>query len=99
VPIRRRLRVPDDVATVVRGLHPAIKARIRAALDALREDTTRGKPLRDDLSGLRSFRVGRFRIIYREPSRKVLEIVAIGPRASIYQETFRLLAREEPGRR
>lgn len=97
--MRRRLRVPDDVARVVRGLHPAIKARIRAALDTLREDAASGKPLRDELSGLRSFRVGRFRIIYREPSRKVLEIVAIGPRVSIYQETFRLLAREEPGRR
>ena len=97
--MRRRLRVPDDVATVVRGLHPAIKARLRSALDFLREDATRGKPLRDELSGLRNFRVGRFRIIYREPSGKVLEIVAIGPRASIYRETFRLLAREESGRR
>jgi len=97
--MRRRLRVPDDVATMVRGLHPAIKARIRAALDSLREDAASGKPLRDELSGLWSFRVGRFRIVYREPSGKVLEIVAIGPRASIYRETFRLLAREGPGRR
>jgi mRNA interferase RelE/StbE len=99
VPTGRRLRVPDDVVTVIRGLHPTIKARIRAALDTLREDATLGKPLRDELSGLKSLRVGRFRIVYREASGNVLEIVAIGPRASIYRETFRLIAREDPGRR
>ena len=98
MPIGRRLRVPDEVAVLIRSLHPALKARIRAALDTLREDATLGKPLRDELSGLRSLRVGRFRVVYRESSGKVLEIVAIGPRASIYRETFRLIARVEPGR-
>ena len=95
----RRLRVPDDVAGVIRGLHPTIKARIRAAMDTLRLDATLGKPLRDELSGLRSLRVGRFRIVYRERAETVLEIVAIGPRASIYRETFRLIAHEDTGRR
>ena len=99
MPIGRRLRVPDDVATVIQGLHPTIKARIRAALDTLRKDAALGKPLRDELIGLRSLRVGRFRVVYREPSGKVLEIVAVGPRASIYQETFRLISRENRGRR
>ena len=97
--IGRRLRVPDDAAAVIRGLHPALKVRIRAALDSLRKDASLGKPLRDELSGLRSLRVGRFRVVYRERSEHVLEIVAIGPRASIYRETFRLIAREDTGRR
>ena len=99
MPIGRRLRVPDDVAAVIQGLHPTIKARIRAALDTLRRDAALGKSLRDELSGLRSLRVGRFRVVYREPAGTVLEIVAIGPRASLYQETFRLISRVDPERR
>lgn len=95
----RRLRVPDDVAAVIRSLHPAIKARIRTSLEALRGDAIRGKPLRDELTGLRSLRVGRFRIVYRKGPGQAVDIVAIGPRASIYQETFRLLTREDPGGR
>ena len=93
--LRRRLRIPDDAANMVRRLHPELKAKIRAALDTLRHEPTSGNPLRNDLSGLRSFRVGRFRIIYRDPSAGPLEIVAIGPRKSVYQETFRLIARRQ----
>ncbi len=49
------------------------------------------KLLRDELAGLRSFRVGRFRIIYRISGKKLIEIVVIGPRECIYEEIFRLL--------
>ncbi|MBW1818896.1 MAG: type II toxin-antitoxin system RelE/ParE family toxin [Deltaproteobacteria bacterium] len=53
-----------------------------------------GKPLKDELEGLRSIRVSRFRIIYRMEGSKVIQIVAIGPRASIYEETYRLIKKE-----
>ncbi len=57
-------------------------------------DPSSGKALKDELAGLRSFRVGSFRIIYRA-IRNVIEIVAIGPRERIYEETYRLLKREK----
>jgi mRNA-degrading endonuclease RelE of RelBE toxin-antitoxin system len=50
-----------------------------------------GKPLKDELAGLRSFRVGRFRIIYRMANDRLVEVVAIGPRRCIYEETYRKL--------
>lgn len=56
-------------------------------------DPSSGKALKDELAGLRSFRVGTFRVIYRV-MRNVVEIVAIGPRERIYEETYRLLKRE-----
>lgn len=90
----RRLRIPKEVALVLQGLHPAIKRKIRAALDQVLENAEAGKALKDELSGLRSFRVGRLRIIYRQASRGVLEIVAVGPRSVIYEETLRLVRRE-----
>lgn len=43
----------------------------------------------DELSGLRSFKVGSFRIIYRMKGSEHLELVAIGPRERIYEETFK----------
>lgn len=60
-----RLRLPDDVALLIRGLHPTIKKKVRAALQAIVEAPTCGKALKEELAGLRSFRIGRFRVVYR----------------------------------
>ena len=93
----RRLRVPDDVASLIRGLHPDLKKKVRSALDDILADSAVGKVLRDELAGLRSCRVGRFRIIYRV-ARTVTEIVAVGPRETIYEETWRRVRRDLPSR-
>ncbi len=82
------------MAQLVRGLHPDIKRKVRAALDRLAQDVEAGKALQGDLQGLRSLRVARFRIIYRAPARQVIEIVTIGPRDRIYEETLRLVSAE-----
>jgi len=89
-----KLRIPDEVVALLRGLHPQLKKKVRAALQSLCADPHSGKALKDELEGLRSFRVGRLRIIYRLGLRKQVEIVAIGPRKNIYEETFMLVMRE-----
>ena len=89
-----RLRVPSHLEELIRGLHPGLKRTVRAALDVIRVDASAGKELREELAGLRSFRLGRFRIVYRFGPRRLIELVAIGPRRSIYEETLRLLRRE-----
>ena len=94
-----RLRVPDALAELLRTLHPGLKRKVRAVFDAIREDPSAGKDLRDDLAGLRSFRVGHFRIIYRVAPRRLIELVALGPRRTIYVETLRLIRRERGERR
>lgn len=71
---------------------------MRAGLERITLDAGAGKALQGDLKGLRSLRVARFRVIYRAPSRRVIEIVAIGPRDRIYEETLRLVSAER-GRR
>lgn len=89
----RRLRIPDETAALVRGMHPVLKRRVRLALEAILTDPSFGKELKEELNGLRSYRVGRLRIVYRIASRGVLEIVAIGPRTTIYKDTLVLLQR------
>lgn len=90
------LRVPEGVVTLIRNLHPLIKADIRNALHFLLQNPNGGKALKEELNGLRSYRVKRYRIIYRvvAPPEKILEIVAIGPRKNIYEETFKIISRE-----
>jgi len=58
------------------------------------DDPEVGKALKDELTGLRSFRVGRFRIVYRIAAPREIQIVAIGPRERIYEETYRLISKE-----
>jgi mRNA-degrading endonuclease RelE of RelBE toxin-antitoxin system len=86
-----RLRIQGDILNFIGNLHPEIKRKIRAGLETISVDPCSGKALKADLTGLFSFRVGRITIVYRVPSNRVIEIVAIGPRKSIYEETFRLI--------
>jgi mRNA interferase RelE/StbE len=87
-----RLRVPPEVAALLRGLHPELKRRIRVGFDRILHDPGTGKALRGELAGLRSLRIGRIRIVYRERP-AVIEVVAVGPRDRIYDETLRLVRR------
>lgn len=89
------LRVPDEVAETLRNLHPDLKKKVRAALRIILSEPNSGKALKEELAGLRSFRVSRFRIVYRS-SKKQIEIIAIGPRARIYEETYRFVRKEKP---
>lgn len=86
-----KLRVPDDVAGLIRNLHPDLKKKVRAGLKCIVADPGSGKTLRGELKGLMSFRVSTFRVIYRVSSERIIDIVAIGPRKHIYEQTFRLL--------
>jgi mRNA-degrading endonuclease RelE of RelBE toxin-antitoxin system len=67
--------------------------KVRAGLDLIRTIPGGGEELRDELAGLRRLRVGSVRIVYRVSSRLVIELVAIGSRRTIYEETLRLLRR------
>ena len=89
----RRLRIPHAVAELLRHLHPNVRQKIRAAFLTIAADPSSGKELKDELQGYRSFRVGRRRVIY-QVSTTAVEIVRVGPRATIYEETYRLLKRE-----
>ena len=92
----RRLKIPDETADLLRTLHPDLKRKVKAALQAVLNDPMSGKVLKDELEGLQSFKVGKFRVIYKIVKDKgIIEVVAIGPRKTIYEETFRLLKREK----
>ena len=91
-----KLRVPDDTAQLLKKLHPEIKKHIKYALKLIIDDPFYGKALKDDLEGIRSFRVKRYRVIYRlATDKKHIEIVTVGPRKIIYEETFKIISKQD----
>ena len=89
-----KLRVPVEIVAFIRGCHPKLKRKIRAGLQHIVTEPEAGKSLKDELEGLKSYRISRFRIIYRISSKKIIDVVAIGPRKTIYEETYRIIKKE-----
>lgn len=90
-PLVYKLRVPREVVELIRSLHPQLKRKVRVSLTSVLNDPRGGRPLRGGLEGLWSVRVSRFRLIYRIGQQRQIEIIALGPRERIYQETLRLV--------
>ena len=86
---QRVVRLPLEVQQAIRSLHPEQKRRVRTALDRLLSEPGGGKELKGHLSGWRSLRLGRLRIVYRA-TRATIDIAAIGPRATIYLDAAQL---------
>lgn len=91
------VRYSASAARAIRKLDPPLQLRIRAAVEALAEDPDRGKPLQLGLKGLRSWRTGDYRIVYRATA-VALEIlvIAVGHRREVY-DRLRDLVQEFPG--
>ena len=82
--IRYRIEIPRALRDLIRHLPPELKAKVKPALRSIADDPYRAKELRDELAGLRSYRIGRVRVIYRIVG-SMVQIVALGPRAYIYE--------------
>ena len=75
-------------------LDRSIRLRIFNALQRLRQEPTRGKPLRGPLANLYSFRVGDWRVVY-EIHRDTITIVVVGVghRREVYEMVTALMQR------
>lgn len=89
-----RLKVPNAVAELIRGMHPVLKKKTRFALRQILNNPCSGKGLKGELAGLWSYRVGSFRILYRRSQERTIDIIAVGPRKTIYEETYRIIRKE-----
>ena len=84
---RYRLVIAPQAPEVVRALHPDLKRSVRSALEALGDAPSIGEPLRGELAGLWRYRVRRFRIVYElDRSARLVRVMAVGPRRSIYED-------------
>ena len=79
-----RVEMPAALRHLIRHLPAELKVKIKTALRSISDDPDRAKELREELAGLRSYRVARSRVIYRVIGSTV-QIVALGPRPDIYE--------------
>ena len=86
------VRYTETAVKAIKKLDPSVRTRVRAAIDVLREDPHRGKPLQLTLKGLNSWRTGDWRIVYRT-RRTRIEIVhaTTGHRREVYARVRSLL--------
>jgi len=81
-----RLFYSETTRRQIAKLHQELKSVIRSRLDDLIEAPFVGKQLERELSGYRSLRARRFRIIYKiNEEAECLEIHYIGHRKDIYE--------------
>ena len=82
-----RVNYTPTAAKAIRKLDPGTRAQVRAAIERLAEDPTRGKPLQLTLKGLRSWRTSDWRIVYRVAEAQIeILIVAVGHRRDVYDQ-------------
>lgn len=90
--------IPPHVADVIRTLHPDLKQLIKSAIRAIAANPACGEPLKRELHGLRKYRVRRFRIVYTvDHKRKIIQLMAVGHRQSVYEELTERLSRRPGG--
>ena len=76
----------------IKRLDPAVRRRVLAAVRKLRADPERGRPLQLALKGLRAWRTGDYRIVYRViESRIEILVVALGHRRDVYERLRKML--------
>jgi mRNA interferase RelE/StbE len=86
------VRYTETAAKAIKKLDPTVRERVRAAIDVLREDPHRGKPLQLTLKGLYSWRTGDWRMVYRLDGRRIRVIHAtLGHRREVYDRLRDLL--------
>ena len=86
-----KVRLTEEAGRSVSKLHPQNKRLIRFVLDDLKKNPFAGHDLHGELSGFRSYRIKRYRIIYKiSEELNTIEVYYIGHRRDIY-EKFRAL--------
>ena len=65
---------------------PALYRRVAGVFDDLQHDPYQGKPLKGELKGRYSYRIGSYRIVYRIHRQELLVLVIdVGHRRDIYR--------------
>jgi mRNA-degrading endonuclease RelE of RelBE toxin-antitoxin system len=81
-----RLIYSDTCRNQIKKLNPALKPIIRSRLDTLSQEPFAGKRLERELSGYRSLRARRFRIIYKlNEAEQIIEVHYVGHRKDVYE--------------
>jgi mRNA-degrading endonuclease RelE of RelBE toxin-antitoxin system len=86
-----RIRFTPEAARFIAKLHPENRKVIRQALDQVRRNPYSGHDLQEELSGFKSVKSKRYRIIYKvDELSSLIEVYLVGHRRDVYEQ-FRVL--------
>lgn len=89
-----KVRLTPVAARIVSKLHPENKKMIRSALDEVCKNPHQGRDLQDDLAGFKSYRIKRYRIVYKiNEEQSFIDIYFIGHRTDVYEQFRSLLVK------
>ena len=87
-----RIRFTPEAARLLLKIHPENKKLIKAAIKEIRQDPHSGDDLEEELSGFKSYKIKRYRILYKiNEEENVIEVYYIGHRRDVYEQFRRLL--------
>ena len=87
-----RIRFTPEAARLLSIIHPENKKLIKAAIKEIRQDPHSGDDLEEELSGFKSYKIKRYRILYKiNEEENVIEVYYIGHRKDVYEQFRRLL--------
>ncbi len=86
-------RFTPEARRLISHLHPENKRQIKKALGELQQDPYPGKDLQEGLSGYKSLRIKKYRVLYNiNVKEKIIQILYICLRGDVYEQFRYLLA-------
>ena len=86
-----KARFTPESAKLLSKLHPDNKKMIKSALKELQTNAHAGDDFQEELSGFKSYKIKRYRIIYRyNEDEKNIDVYYVGHRSDVYEQ-FRIL--------
>jgi mRNA interferase RelE/StbE len=86
------MKFTPESSRILSKLHPENKKLLKQALIELEGNPYAGNDLQEDLYGFKSFKLKRFRILYKiDEEDDIIQIIHIGHRKDVYAQLNRLL--------
>ena len=88
-----RFKFTPEAARLLAKLHPEGKKLIKLGLDELRQNPFLGDDLQQELSGFKSYKIKRYRVLYAvDEEEKVIQVYYVGHRRDVYEQFRDLLS-------
>jgi len=88
-----RLTFTPEAAKLLSRLHPESKKLIQEGLTELRQNPHMGDDLQHELSGFKSYKIKRYRILYDiNEEEGVIQVYYVGHRRDVYEQFRDLLS-------
>ena len=87
-----RIRLTPEASRLISKFHPDNKRQIKKDLQDLQKNPFGGGDLQEELFGIKSFKIKRYRILYNiNEEESFIQIYHVGHRRDVYEQFRRLL--------